>query len=212
VSPLILDGTKNQGADAPARPFGSGETPMSFDPFAAGSDLPPDYGPAAPSPADRTYYARQRVQAPAIALIVVGILNLLMTLLQVGMTAWIMVTPAQQIQKMMEERLDILEKGGVLPPDIRKKLGEGWKDPGTAKSQTVIQYTISSLLMVLLTVLTLIGGVRMRSLRSYGLSVAGAISAAIPCITCGGTCCFGEIIGIWALVVLLNPDVKTAFR
>ena len=33
--------------------------------------------------------------------------------------------------------------------------------------------------------------------------------AAIPCISCGRTCCcLGEIIGIWALIVLFNADVK----
>src|SRR5262245_27729702 len=48
---------------------------MSYDPFASGSEVPPEYGPDAQPTGDPTQ-ARQCVQAPAIALIVVGILNL----------------------------------------------------------------------------------------------------------------------------------------
>jgi hypothetical protein len=184
---------------------------MSFDPYAAGSEPPTENDAALPL-AGNVSDAKQRVQAPAIALIVVGLVNLLVTILQVGLTIWMAVIPAQQLQQMVKDRLAIAEQSGLVTPEMRKNLEENWSNPDAAKASSLSQNVISSLLTALLMVLTLIGGIRMRSLHSYGLSVAGAISAAIPCITCSGTCCFGEIIGIWALVVLLNADVKAAFH
>jgi uncharacterized protein YacL len=179
---------------------------MSFDPFAPGSDLPPEYGPAPQPPGDPTY-ARQRVQAPAIALIVSGVLNILTALIQVGGTVMIAVLPAGEPQRMMIKS---------LPPKFAKAMQEQMEqeneDPQTAKIKSVISNTIGSILTIIVAVLTLLGGMRMLSLRSYALSVAGAISAAIPCISCSGLCCFGEIIGIWALIVLLNAEVRAAFQ
>lgn len=177
---------------------------MSFDPYASGPEGSPEYVPSA-QPATDTTLARQRVQAPAVALLVVGILNLLLALIQVAGTIWIIVAPAQ-IEKMME---DIQKDNAGAQNPFKAMLGGQQQFAGPA---AVIQNTVLSVLMVLIVGLNLLGGIRMLSLRSYALSVAGAICAAIPCLSCGGCCLFGEIIGIWALVVLLNPDVRSAFQ
>ena len=179
---------------------------MSYDPFASGSEVPPEYGPDAQPASDQTQ-VRQRVQAPGIALIVVGILNLLMALVQVAGTILIVAAP-QQIQKMMED----MQKDNAGAPNPFKGLLGGQGQQQINSPAAVIQNTVLSLLMVLIAALNLLGGIRMLSLRSYALSVAGAISAAIPCISCGGCCLFGEAIGIWALIVLLNNDVRSAFQ
>lgn len=55
------------------------------------------------------------------------------------------------------------------------------------------------------------GGVKMRSAEMYGLSVAAAALCVIPCFT-GCCCCLGIPVGVWALVVLLDQNVKAAFR
>ena len=58
----------------------------------------------------------------------------------------------------------------------------------------------------------IIAGIKMRQLKSWGLVLAGAIMAAIPC--CGGQIlmCFpGLPVGIWAIVILCKPNVKSAF-
>lgn len=86
------------------------------------------------------------------------------------------------------------------------------KTPEEEKISSVISNLVLSVLMMAIAILTMLAGFRMRSLRSYALSIVGAISAAIPCLSCGGCCGFGEIIGIWALIVLLNEQVKAAFR
>src|SRR5207248_2361571 len=62
---------------------------------------------------------------------------------------------------------------------------------------------------LVLNVLVLLGGLRMRATRGYGLALAGSIAAIIPLNSC---CCVGLPVGIWALVVLLKPEVKAAFQ
>ena len=64
----------------------------------------------------------------------------------------------------------------------------------------------------LFSLLTILGAVRMMALKSYGLAVFVSVLAAVPCISCMACCGPGEGVGIWALVVLLNPEVRSAFR
>jgi len=52
-------------------------------------------------------------------------------------------------------------------------------------------------------------GMQMRQLQGWGLSLAGAIVAMIPCIS--PCCILGLPIGIWAILVLIDNDVKGAF-
>lgn len=58
--------------------------------------------------------------------------------------------------------------------------------------------------------LVIFGALKMKKLESYGLSMAAAVIAALPCTS---PCCFlGLPLGIWAIVVLMNQDVKSAFK
>jgi len=54
------------------------------------------------------------------------------------------------------------------------------------------------------------GGLQMRNLHGHTLSIVTAVIAMLPCIS--PCCCLGLPVGIWALVVLLKPGVKDAFR
>jgi hypothetical protein len=54
------------------------------------------------------------------------------------------------------------------------------------------------------------GAMQMKRLKNYPLALAGAAAAIIPFFS--SCCCFlGIGLGIWAIVVLLKPDVKAAF-
>lgn len=68
---------------------------------------------------------------------------------------------------------------------------------------------IMNLIGLGLAVLVIVGGMKMKSLRGYGLSLTAAIVSIIPCFSC---CLYGLPIGLWALIVLLSADVKAAFR
>jgi hypothetical protein len=59
-----------------------------------------------------------------------------------------------------------------------------------------------------LSALTTYAGWQMRQLRGWGLCMAGAIVAMLPC---SGCCLLGLPLGIWAVVVLIDRDIKQAF-
>ncbi len=173
---------------------------MSYDPYAAGSDLPPeDDFPARPGGFSQ---AGGRVQAPAIALIVVGILNVLWVGWTFFNVAMMTLTPADQFHKQM---VNLYQAFPQMQTEMNKRA------PDELKNQTLFIGWGWVALGLLSTVLVLVGGIRMLSRKNYALGVCGAICAALPCLTCGGCCGFGEIIGIWALIVLLNPEVREAF-
>jgi hypothetical protein len=69
---------------------------------------------------------------------------------------------------------------------------------------------LNIIIPLLLGLLVIYGGMKMKNLENYTLAIVSAIVAMIPCTS---PCCFlGLPIGIWALVVLCNTDVKMAFR
>ena len=86
------------------------------------------------------------------------------------------------------------------------------QEPQAVKTQSILQGFGLGLLALIAGLLTVIGGLRMQQLRSYGLAISGAIAAAIPCISCMGCCGVGEAVGIWAIVVLMNEEVRRAFQ
>lgn len=160
------------------------------------SDLPPDYD-YDEQRYDRSARIKARVQAPAICLIVLGILNLFWALyLIVNGVAW------------------------AAAPDFlinaQKNLSPAFENSGATREEQQMQGIVVSFplafLALLSSVLSILGGFRMLSLRSYPLSICGAISAMVPCLSCMACCGVGEAIGIWALIVLVNEEVKAAFR
>jgi predicted lysophospholipase L1 biosynthesis ABC-type transport system permease subunit len=69
---------------------------------------------------------------------------------------------------------------------------------------------VSSIVAILVSGLILFGAIKMKRLESYGLAMAVSIIAMIPCFS--PCCLIGLPIGIWAMVVLSKPEVKSAFH
>ena len=166
---------------------------MTNDPYAYSSDIPQP---------DKTAEVRNRIMVPAIMLIGVGVLNLFLA----GGPAFYgfgasQLTPAQleeQLQTQNPQQLADLKKQGYTVDQVRTWLVNGgfiWAG---------VDF-LASLLVIL-------GGIRMMSLKNYGLALFASIVAALPVVSCSGCCGAGEIVGIWALIVLLNPDVRAAFH
>jgi len=63
---------------------------------------------------------------------------------------------------------------------------------------------------LLISAFILFAAVCMMRSRFHGVAVAGTIVAMVPCIS--PCCCLGLPIGIWALIVLLEDEVKAAFQ
>lgn len=72
---------------------------------------------------------------------------------------------------------------------------------------------IMAILWVIVDVVIFIGAMKMKTLQSWGFAMTSAILCVIPCIGGHPCCCFlGLPAGIWALIVLLKPEVKAAFQ
>jgi hypothetical protein len=53
------------------------------------------------------------------------------------------------------------------------------------------------------------GAMQMKQLRNWNISVAASVVAMVPCLS--PCCILGLPLGIWALIVLMKPEVKSAF-
>lgn len=144
--------------------------------------------------------ARSKVSAPGMILIIFGLIGML---LEIGMLSLAVTQPFfmyDAVRKMYESQ----------PPG--KARDDSLKQWDTMKDQLRMDSPLnlgSYSLGLVLSLLMIVGGSRMRSLKSYGLAMTGAIIGIIPLAGC--SCCAMPI-GIWAVVVLCNGDVKEAFR
>lgn len=134
--------------------------------------------------ADAPSSARDLVNAPAIVLMLVGGLGVLLTLFN-------FVTGGYQLSE------------------------EWFSDPELAKIRPMMESmmqgsAVVDVLSLLISAFVIFAAVQMRKLESWGVAFAGAIIAMVPCI--GPCCCLGLPIGIWSLVVLNKPEVRSAFR
>ena len=60
-----------------------------------------------------------------------------------------------------------------------------------------------------ISLIILAGGRKMQQLQSYGLAMTASVLAIVPC----QLCCVATLpVGIWSLTVLLDPQVKDAYR
>jgi hypothetical protein len=147
-------------------------------------------GPPPPSPrAWQTRQARQSIQPPAICLIVLGSLGLA---LQLALLA-----------------LGVLGAGAGLSQLTTAPLGSTGEQAIGAMvglGATVVL----RLFALIVSAVIILGGIRMNNLRSWGLSLASAILAMVPCAS--PCCCLGLPLGIWALVVLADEGNRTCFH
>jgi hypothetical protein len=69
---------------------------------------------------------------------------------------------------------------------------------------------VQSIFGIILSTVILFGALKMKKLESYTFAIVATIIAMVPCIS---PCCIvGLPIGIWALLVLNKPEVKSAFH
>lgn len=137
------------------------------------------------SPAEKIQIAAQRVAAPAICLIVVSSLGMVLQLLGLVVNFLMLNNDVPHNQPGMQFQ-------GDMPVEVQVAINVG-----------------SAVLGIAFGIVVLIGAIKMKNLKSYGLSMAAAIIAMLPCIS--PCCVLGLPFGIWAIVVLVDPEVKAAF-
>ena len=156
---------------------------------AAAKGPTPAQAPSLPAGGGNRDAALQQVKGPAIALKVTAILNILLAVWSLVKLTFFHVN-FQQLFAGIPEFND---------PQIQSLLNLAYGPLGV----------MSDLFGLAISILVLIGASKMQSLRSYGFAFAAAILAMIPCLT--PCCLLGLPFGIWALVVLNRPEVKSHF-
>jgi hypothetical protein len=185
----------------------SGYPPESYppDPYQP-QGLPP--GAYQPGQSERDPFAppaaeiRQRVLGPAIGLMVIALFSLLGGLYFVINGAVNATISDEQFKKNVTMFISPEQKAQFDDANFLRNM----------RTVTLgVCFGIGGA-SLFLSVLTLFGAIRMMMLKSYGLAVFVSVVAAIPCISPSACCGLGEGIGIWALVILLKPEVRAAFR
>jgi len=143
---------------------------------------------------DRLYrQARRRVSLPALFLIIFGLLALAIAVMIVALL-WL------NPDVVLRGQYDMMQQ--MFPQQQQPPYEE------YVKQQQQLSTAINGV-RIILCVLIVVGGMKMRALQGYGLALAAAITASIP--LCSNECCCTLPFGIWSLVVLLGSDVKLAF-
>lgn len=132
---------------------------------------------------------QERVKGPAIALIVVGILGGVFGILNLLGSA-LMSSLAKSIGALSEEQIAEMER--------------------MSTGQTIMSVVLS-LLVIGGSAFVIFGALQMMKLRNWSIALIASILAMIPFFTCCA-CFFGLPVGIWAIIVLVNDDVKRAFQ
>lgn len=126
---------------------------------------------------------QDHVRGPAIGLIFTGAIGILLAIANLVM-------------------------GGAMMEWAQSMAPEGQAPPaGMMEANSAISIAFTAL-NVLASAFILFGGMKMMKLESRTMVLAASIVAMIPCFAC---CLIGIPVGIWSLIVLSKPEVKSAF-
>jgi hypothetical protein len=160
--------------------------PEFADALAASSAPPPPFSSPVAATSGGRDAALQLVKGPAIGLKVTAIVGLV--LVAVGLVINVLTLNGSHIGLQQ-----------INDPQMQKlfnTLGGGLG---------IVQNIIGGVVGVVV----LLGAAKMQKLQSYQFALTASIVAMVPCIS--PCCLFGLPFGIWALVVLNKPEVKSQF-
>jgi hypothetical protein len=162
----------------------------------AGAPRPPEAAPAmAPAspgggPGSRAEALRQ-VRWPALALGLNGAAAMLLAI--VDFVVRVLVRSG---------RLRLEDWLPTPPPGMEQLVAQALQGIGDPFGMVL------SLIAIVVNGLVIFGAMKMKRLQLHGLALTIGILSAIPCQCC---CVVGLPVGIWALVVLSRPEVKSQF-
>ena len=159
--------------------------------------IPPELFSTAPPVIAGPRATPGKVMAPAIALLCVAGFNGLYTLSQfkeliLGRSR----AEQEQLEKIVND-----ENAPELMRNAVRRIIDG--TPGK---------WFAALISLLFSIGIAGGGIATLRMQMFPLALAGAVMSVIPCATIMGCCGVGQGVGIWAIVVLANPEVRSWFR
>jgi hypothetical protein len=160
--------------------------PEFADVLATGSAPPPPLAAPVAGAGGGRDAALQLVKGPVIGLKVTAILGLVMVV--VGLVVNVMTLNGFRIGPQQ-----------MYDPQMQKLIGT------LGGSLGIVQNIIGGIVGVVV----LLGAAKMQKLQNYQFALIASIVAMVPCVS--PCCLFGLPFGIWALVVLNKPEVKSQF-
>jgi hypothetical protein len=141
-----------------------------------------------------------RPTGPGVALLLSGIVSLIVAVL-VFVVYVLMLDYFVDFMRQQEK-----QAAGAQQQQLRDQIRQIEQN----KAQVQMIYGVVGAVGAVLSVVIILGALGMMKAKNYGLALTASILSLIPVTNC---CCFvATPIGIWALVSLLSPDVKAAFR
>ena len=145
----------------------------------------PQFGPGPGNPGGGNPVL-SRLRGPAIALMICGPLGIIFLIVDLGFRIFNVIN-------------------GVQPPAFGNQ-------PANRDAQMVGIYGGMGydVIAAILQIVVIIGALNMLKAKNYQLAMTAAIISVIPC--CSSCCVVAIPFGIWALIVLMDPQVKSAFQ
>ena len=142
--------------------------------------------------------ARSIVSAPAIGLMIVGILSMLSIVLGV--------IQYPGLDAQFDEAIKDIENKPNVPNNVKQQQVDMMKQ---IRDGAKVALPVVWVVVGIQSVLTLVAGIKLKNLTGRGWVITGSILSMIPCAS--GCCLLGLVFGIWALVALGKPEVKAAY-
>ncbi len=140
--------------------------------------------------------ARDAVNGPATALMIVGIIGCVLVPLGMAWNVYLMVAG---------------EQANPFRPAARNP-GAG-PDPEFLEDLDMLSGPlglVQGVAGLAISIVMIMGAVKMKRLESYGLAMTASILGMIPCIS--PCCLLGLPFGIWSITVLNRPEIKDSFH
>lgn len=138
--------------------------------------------------------AAAALKVPAILLIIFGVLGLLMTFVSPFLKKfWVDVS------------LHFIEQMNIQLPQQSRDQMEAARSAGFG-----FQDAFGLMLGLVSNTVILLGGFKMLKVQTWGLALAATILFMLPCGSF--CCCIGLPLGVWFIIVLNKPEIKSAFR
>jgi hypothetical protein len=144
--------------------------------------------------------ALEAVKNPSICLILTGLLNILLSLWGAAEAVFFPVDIDQQLASVPQ----------FNDPEVQKFLSDAQVHHFIHLLYSPAVLLANDLFTLTMSLLVLVGALRMKALRSYEFSMIAAVLALLPCVT--SCCLIGLPFGIWAILVLRRSGIKSQFK
>ncbi|HMO15915.1 MAG TPA: hypothetical protein PKD64_00050 [Pirellulaceae bacterium] len=153
----------------------------------------PNFGGSSPMGADQ---AAARVAIPAIIIIIYSLFSIV----------YAASTPF--VGPIIQDALNDVIRGILPSEDARREFDAQMEQQRNNPFALAVNIS-TAVISIVFFAFIIFGAWQMKTLGNWGWALAASIMSIIPCGCC---CLIGTPVGIWALVIIVKPEIKQAFR